>query len=464
MKRSGKQKSWIYAIIMVLVFTAAGALMTEMRYSTVDDAPTVRMFMGYEGGTPGDFHLFFHTVLVRIFQGLSNLLPGIAWVTIIQLACIWFSNVVIVKNLLEGVRKSGQHTWLGIAVSIGYLGAFLFYFTACPTYTTTVSLLGAAAVAQGMGVDWEEPAKDSFRSLFLSVVLLWMGYLWREIGAWPCLAFWLLGLFWTGLKHPLQCSWQKAKPLFMGVVCCAAGLVLFMGAHALEVKLMNAEEFYRWHAARTALFDFSDFEQAQQMDTIEETGWTNAKIRLVEKWYFMDEDITAEALEAQAAAQTQSSVQGSSIWEQALEGLKAMNRYWRSEPIWFFVFCAMLLIMLCGLILTLLQRPVKLWQWAAMPSGAALGGVLLLYLCWNGRLLLRSYASVLLPMSAYMLMSLFVLRKAEKHRGEGVLMPVFALAFLIACVPCGAVHYRGLVDSEIVAYCRKHLEIGNSMD
>ena len=464
MKAFRGRTAWLYAIALVTLFMLTVFVVTDIRYDTVDDAPTVRMFMGYEGGTPGGFHLYYHTFLARFLQGISLLFPGVAWVSIMQLAFVWLANVVIVKNLMAVLIRKRHKLWEGLGFAGAYLGVFAFHFVSCPTYTTVAALLGAAAVAQLLGMETGTgQGKDVFCSTLLSGALLFGSYLLRQIAVVPSLVFWLLGFFWLLWKDQLYENRERLKPLVQGCGVWFCVFLIAIGVRAAEIKTLGLEEYYAWHSARIELFDYTDFEGNPQRNTREETGWSDEKMELVKRWYFLDEDITSTALKAQAEAQTSTRGQGESLPVKIIGSLKAIKVYWTEEPQWLFVLGLLLLWTVAGVGLAAAGGSKQMFQWLAVPSGICLGGILLLYLGWNGRIVPRSYASVLLPMSTFVAAGLFTFGgNFERAPKAGIAVMVAGTLFFGGA--CSLMHYRWLTRPGIVEYCQKHLNIANYME
>ncbi len=414
---SAHQKAWLFAILLV----TAGMLLvwwkTGMHYVETDDTPTVRAFMGYEGGVVPTFHLVHHTLLTYLLAGLSTLWPGVAWYSWVQLFCIWLANGVIVKSFCQIAQQCRGRMGAGMAVSLLYFAAVALYSCALPTFTTTAAFLGAAGVAQLCALRMD--SKPAW-GLAGSVGLLLAAYAWRDASLWPALAFWLLGMGWKAWqdgalfarKGPAAGKGPEAgkgpavqpslRPYGVGValllVCCLAGY----GLRLLDVKVFNKmEEPMAWQAARAHLFDYTDFETAPSLEALEETGWTEAEVRLVSDWYFLDPNITTEALQKQAQAQTPRRLSLQNPGESLAQGLSRARRFLGEDKQWVW------LAVLSGLF-----GAWCLWRACHSPKKAATLLCLLLstagmaafflYLVWVDRLFPRTFLSAQLPCSALM--------------------------------------------------------------
>ena len=75
---------------------------------------------------------------------------------------------------------------------------------------------------------------------------------------------------------------------------------VIVGAMLVGVRLWEKREyqtFFDFHDARTELMDYhSEALDSVSQETLDALGWDASEVELVRQWYFMDENITADAL------------------------------------------------------------------------------------------------------------------------------------------------------------------------
>lgn len=450
MKKINFKKPWIFALMTVTVCMLLIRLVFVVHYQGVDDTPTVQSFMGYEGGVPAHFHLYYHTLLAWALYGISCLIPGVAWVSVMQLFFLWLSNVVIVKSLMQCNRQSKRPFWQGALLSLGYIGAFSLYFYALPTYTTTGAMLGAAAVAQLLSINDDLPSQI-VHGMLLSIGLLVCGYFLRQGGILPSLAFWGLGLLWLVWKSAAYRSFEKLKPFIRGCVVCALSFALLIGIRAVEIQVTQMDDYLKWQNARIELFDYTDFESTKRTEALERNGWSQEELQLVSEWYFMDENITTEAFENQREVQTSIGSDASGILGKLLHAVKTVKNYLWDEWEWLLTLGVMILAAALCVWTLLREHPKRPWQWLIVPCGLALGGALLIYLGWQGRINLRAFASVFLPMSAFVFTVLSASDLSPLTARTKTVRWVCTCALVAACLPCFVLHAQDVTDPKMTS-------------
>ena len=154
----------------------------------------------------------------------------------------------------------------------------------------------------------------------------------------------------------------------------------------------------RWHEARTELFDYTGLAQEVPDETLEAIGWSRDELALVEQWYFLDDNITAEALQTLTAQQTAAkAAQGGGLWPQARDAVTGL-----------FADAKLRAAALC-LLLMALAAAFAGGKRAAFLAAFAVTGVaaMLLLLGAMGRLNARAAYSVLLPGAAVVFTAFF---------------------------------------------------------
>ncbi len=420
MRRTRSLAPWGWGAVVATLLFAVLLVFASYQYIGSDDAPILRAFMGYEGGTPATFHLYIHTAFAWLLYGLAVLFPGVAWFSILQLVLLWLSQVVIVKSLAQLAAMRGRPMWTGAALGALFLAAFTVYVTCRITYTTTSALCGAAAVAQLASVDFTAQKRRAVVwPMVGSALLLLCAYCLRQISVLPPLCFWLLMLMVKLLaafgkrKNP----WKLAKPVLIGALITAGLFALFVGVRAVDIRMNNAEDFLDWQNARIDLFDYTDFDTTTTDETLAKIGWSRDEFTLVTYWYFMDDNITADAfrtLKAQQDADDAALTLGDRLNNARL----TVDDCLRTYPAIRWGLWAALLMAVAALLMQVRGGRANLWPMMGILAAVAGGGLLLFYLGYTGRLPMRAALSVLLPMAAYLFCALPLLAESPAKSGS----------------------------------------------
>ncbi len=390
MKRFEKMLPWLLGLLAATVLFAGLTAVCDLRYENSDDMLFVKGFMGFEGGEPVSFTLYTHTFLAWLLYGLSKALPGIAWFSVFQAGLLWLSAVVIVKAL---VQLGGGRGAAGAAM---FLGVFAAFACARISYTTTAALAGAAAAVQLLTL----PAGKKRGGLLLAVFLLMCAYSLRQMTVLPLLAYCLLALCYLGAE---RFSAQKSlRPAVMAAAVLLGVLAVFVGVREIEITARGQRETLEWQQSRIELFDYTGFESELAPALAADSGLTERQTALVQQWYFWDSDLDAEAFRAMTAAYANEEKNG--VFAKLSDFLNASPRYG----------CAVaLLLLLAAWIFLCDEKP----RWATLTALLALLGglVMIVYLCWRGRVLFRGLDTVFFPCAA-VLMGLAVQSRPKKGR------------------------------------------------
>ena len=440
---------WFIGIAAAALLSGALALLTPPEYVGSDDAPILRSFMGYEGGEPAHYHLILHTVFAWLLRGLALLLPGVAWFSILQLFLLWFSCAVIVKSAAACARNHGLPLLAGAAAGVVFLLVFALYALCRITFTTTAALVGAAAVAQLFGVDYQNGSnRQILRGMLLSIALLVCCHALRQISVLPPLAFCVMALavLWLQNFHhaagsnaartgetPARVK-RTAKPMYMGILVCALCFGLLAGIRAMEVHTLRLDDYLAWHDARINLMDYTSFEKNYHSEETlrvgAEFGLSQPELKLIANWFFIDSNVSTEALQALYAVQPEANL---SLMQRLVAAPDIIAGFFSANPA-YALGCGLIaaLALLC-VIACLLRRRKAPWLWWAALLGVVLCAVLMVYLAAQGRLPARAAATVLFPAGAFLLLLSFL---CLAPTGAGGASPWRTSPIVLLCVLC----------------------------
>ncbi len=298
MRKAAKWIPWAYGLLVATLLFVFLNSVSYFRYENSDDILIVKAFMGFEGGVPATFQLYQHTFLSYFLGWISNLPPGIPWFSLLQLGALWLS-IAIISGSLFAFLSNKLCTCARLLFSLLFAAIFATFAFARINFTTTAAMLGAAAVALLASTIGKTTIPTD--SLLFSIGLLLCSYMLRAQSALAVLPFWLIAL---------GCAIAVNRPpLRRPAIVLAAGLLLFAGLYgvrAYELRDPELQELMRFQSANAGPMDYAEDRLMSASDEVlAEIGWTRSELALVHQWYFMDENITAEAFETLDAALSQ---------------------------------------------------------------------------------------------------------------------------------------------------------------
>ncbi len=422
MRKRRNRLDWLWGTAMTAALFVCLYLVSNFRYENSDDALILKAFMGFEGGEPTSFTLYTHTLLTWLLYGLGRLAPTVAWFSLFQLALLFGSGVVLVRcmfRLARGRRRPRLSGGLAGALTLAVFAAF-----ACcrVNYNTTAALAGAAAVAQALvaGNDGE-PGGFHVRAWLPCLFLLACAYLLRAASVLPPLVFTGIAFVWrlAGRGNGKSKPAANIRPALATLAVFAAVFVALAGIRLAETALRGQQDFLKWHQARTALMDYTDFEADPAPALRADGGLSAPQVEMVRQWYFMDAAVDTRALTAMADAYGKNT---------AADAVNRLVSFFTEHPR--YALAAGILMLLCGLCWLGARKTAPL---AATAATVAVAGALamLVYLCWRGRLIERAADAVLMP-CAVLLFGLALLKAPEPGVGSGRRALALALSLLLA--------------------------------
>ena len=168
---------WLAALGMTAAMFALIFLVLDPQYAVNDDSGILRPFMGFETGEPAHFHIYLHGLLAWPLHWLGLAVPGVAWLSWMQLAFLFLASAVCQKSIMQRFAGAKKPLWLGALFALAFTCAFVLPYATRITFTQTAALLGAAAVLQILSVDHAEASYGAvLRGMGLALVLLVLAY------------------------------------------------------------------------------------------------------------------------------------------------------------------------------------------------------------------------------------------------------------------------------------------------
>lgn len=378
---------WLPPLLATLFFLVLSRV-TYFRYENSDDFLIARTFLGFEGAQPVPPHLCLHPALVWVLNALSAAVPGVAWFAAMQLGALWLSAAVICFCLLRCGQAARLHPAVCGIAALLFLGVFASFLCTRLTYTTTSAFLAAAACALLVGAGITR--RRTGVSVALSSVLLMLSGMLRDTSLPASLCFWLLALAFLCMRLTAAEKHERRALLWTLVVAAFVGTAL-IGMRFWEK--CEYEAFFDFHSARTELMDYHpELLENVSQETLDTLGWDASEAELVRQWYFMDQNITADALRFICAQGVQPSLM------ERIKGVSdTLYTFFEENPA--YLFSVVLLVLLAALACLAPHERTGLVRLVVLVA-LGLFAAMLVYLAWKGRFLGRAVDCALLPAAA----------------------------------------------------------------
>jgi len=260
----------------------------------------------------------------------------------------------------------------------------------------------------------------------------------RAQSSMACLPFWLLAL--TGmilLRRPR--GTQLHRLLIAG--CCGCILIAgLMGIRSLELRDPELAELMHFQEANTGPMDYTEDQLLSVDDSIlADIGWSRSELALVQQWYFMDENITAEAFEKLDAALSSKE----SLSHRLSSGVQTLLQFFQNNAR--YCLCGLFLLLLALIVILIpFRNPGQFLLPLASIGTICLALLMLMYLAFQGRFLSRAADCALFP--AAVLLCTLAVSASEKLTHASVQRKITAIVLAALCAVCTVFHAGATLD------------------
>uniref|UniRef100_A0A7C9JQC9 Glycosyltransferase RgtA/B/C/D-like domain-containing protein n=1 Tax=Muribaculaceae bacterium Z82 TaxID=2304548 RepID=A0A7C9JQC9_9BACT len=381
---------------MLAVFVVYGVV-----FDTVDDYNVMMTIAGEKTGEPYFQLTFYNAVLAAPMAFLAKLLPFVQWYSAAMVLMIFASLTAIFGSLLRRGRSAGVPALVIGAFFLLLFVTVLLYPVQRMQFTTTASLLGAAACALAYSVTPEEAsARKMAPALMASAVFVVLAAVERKSVGYCAFAFWLSSLvrivvYAKAYRLPVALPKLMRRLGALLAVSVAVAVAFYGGDHLIRTLGDNRgyDDYNQWRA------EFQDHPHpafVDQPQLYEDNGWSQEVYRLASSLIYIDEAINEENLRAIVESPLTRQVQPT-LSEAVDLGVSLVRENPTAKAD--FLAVAALLIAAMGLCAMLSLRRAR-WAapiWAGVGLLALLSCALALYLCLSGRWMLRLMQTISLP-------------------------------------------------------------------
>lgn len=426
-KECRAEKPWAVSCVAALVAMLLAGLVCPMCFGTNDDAYVLQALSGGGGvsASPTPYVSFINYGLCWVISSLYGVVPEIPWWVLLHLASIFFAvtaaNRVVVA--LRGLRERNAFVRLAALAALDF-GLFS-YFLVRLQFTTTSSLLMAAAILLSCGLGEQKARCGMGTRVIVPVLMGVVGYAMRPQSGYLGFFFWILAvlprLFKGGsLKERVLSARFALLPL---VIAGSASLAL-LGLHAIAYSRpdLTASRAYASALAHFTDYPTSSFEENPEL--YESVGWDEELTSLVGRWFLMDERVNAESL---AAVDEGIFPAIRNLLENPVATLKVRLSEFRNPlPM---AYASLLVLAGVGALMCVKRREERAVVWLITASAIILMG----YLVIRGRFPARAMYAILLPALASLVAMMLESDGRAHGRRSSRADAVYLLCSALAC-------------------------------
>lgn len=415
-----KKKKNIYffgiVLLTVLPWLLIVILTLPMVFMTNDDTSIQIALSGNVTGESYPYHQFINVFLGWFLSGLYNIFPNVKWWYVWSMACILIGIFFIHKSVIEVTAKKIK----AIAV-VCVLGAlFWVYIIANVSFAIVPCVLTVGAVCtlfveDSMQWQWSK----SVGCVITILIASWH----RASTAKAMLCYLCMGL----LYYVIHCNnlGKKQRVLYyIGTVAVTIVLMFFTSMIDTSIKAQkNMTMFAEFDEARIAYMDYPHASYEEAPEVYQKYGWDEKMATLVGNWCFLDERFNTESING-ILQETKSMA----IQEETNSLLAAFNTLLMTNVYAKILLC-FLVLMVLGEVWIVFSRNVRTllnFFYIANLTGSV---ILLFYLSHRGRLPLRAFMVIVLPMICIGI--ILLLKISEKNICERRILIFRNIGFVI---------------------------------
>lgn len=320
------------SIIVVGILVALLWKVCPIMFQNNDDKFLLYMIAGYTTGTPNICTVFGGFLWAGFINLFYKVYAGITWYTIITLAAIVISIIIICRTMVEtNVR---QQIIIGFVVFIALFFITLCYFATAIQYTVTAAYVGVAGVCASLLADWTDSKKKRIAYTVISSLLVLTSYSIRKqmgLVTMSCIA---IVLFFMLIKK------ERAYAIKAAVVLVAVFAITYISNLAFE-KYTGLDQFNKDYSIVQRWIDYPHIDIADDTDGVyESVGWDQELYDAATEWFFLDERVSTENIQVINNASSNESITFSERMDRAWAAINNKQMVNVQVAIW----CIVLLI------------------------------------------------------------------------------------------------------------------------
>lgn len=384
---------WILAFLSVAVCVIVTISTSSMGYLTNDDGGIQALLSGNVTGEPYITHQFINILLGIFISTLYKIFPSVQW-------WYWYSLGVFLIGMYVihlCFFKQGKQKGLKIVVPLVFVAVmdlvFLAYAMANIAFTIVPAVLGSGLVAAWMIAKPISGRKRKIAAAAVTTLVYVMVLVHRRDTGIVLLCYILLAILYYMTQIPYAPLKLVGKFAAVSIFFIALSAVFLMGNN-FALTQINGKEFVEYNSARADYMDYPKQTYEENPELYHEVGWDEDVAALVERWCFVDENVTTESFKHLAGT-------GQSVSTNAKQSIADFIKDDKCPPM---LLLGAASVVAAGICLVWRFDKRFLFFFLANNGGTL---VLLAYQIFVGRILYRSAIVVLLP--CFVINALFVL-------------------------------------------------------
>lgn len=390
----------LLALALAMMILLAALVSGRVSYYDCDDLNIAWALAGYRSGTPSFSHPFINCIMAAIVSGLYTLVPTLPWWWIVQWVAVFLGmGAMFYACLSVGARRNVPFL-VPLFVSGVMTAVFYAYLVVSVTFTLSSAIVGAGAAALVLADDGMNNSRQGKLCRILGFLLLVLSFLVRHSSglAVACFYFGALALRYADKlfvpKSERIDNGERRRRLLLNAGAAVLCILLLIGTNAWGRENLNPAGFLEFDEARGLYMDYPHDAYSENREMYNAYGWDEALTRLVNYWFYMDERVTAEAMQtffSSSAARSVPfgtkllSVPGRLIYEA------------KAHPIAKFSLVTGMLLLATLIMLFVTARKKRVLPFLAGLAFTLGAASLLSYLIVMGRLNLRVLLTILIP-------------------------------------------------------------------
>lgn len=393
----GERGRWLIAALVSLAALACMRALQPATFYDNDDLNIAWALAGYRSGTPSFSHPFLNFLTAAFVSALYAVLPRAPWWLVVQSAGLLFGMTAFGASLLKIAADKRLPVWLPACVYGLFLAGVFFYPAVLVTFTLTSAVLGMGAVALALAVADADAIKTQRAYLGLCAALLVMSFLIRQSSGLCAACFVFAALGYRYLSARLCGDRAAAKRALVTAGALALCAALLTAANTFGRSALQPAGFLEFEEARAAYIDYPHDAYHENPALYASVGWDETLTGLADAWFFMDARIDAASLHALSEGSAFSQL---GVLARLQNGVSVLVTFLGKYPIGVYL-CLLCGGVLLGNVAAFLAAWRRAWPKLLLCGCLYLGaGALLGYLCYAGRMNLRTLMAVVYPLLA----------------------------------------------------------------
>lgn len=451
--RKCNKKRLFFIVLTVLPCLLIPLMTLPMTYMTNDDSGIQAALNGSVTGKPYPYHQFINCFLGYMLCFLYQLLPSIEWWYVWSLLCIGLGICLIHWSFFKEASKKVD----AVILIIIFAALFWIYIISNVAFTVVPCVLALGVIC--IFFVGNEHKWDWKIVLICSIALVIAS--WHRFSTIEAMLCYFLGGLLYYVIQSTNLTWKKKISYYLVTVVGVVSIILLTYLSSNLIKNhQNSDYFNEYNKARIAYMDYAKINYADMPEVFLKYDWDEDLTNMVGAWCFLDERFNPETINGilqdsdDVILAESEKTEFLNVLNTLMELIKT-NRYAK-------MIAGLALLLILGEVLIILWGVGKSWN-NIFYLGNMLGSfVLLIYLSTKGRLPLRAYLVILLPMTCIGLLLLLKIKSAIEEKSKKIFWYVSSILGIAIAVGGMMLNYDSLTvqskkynllqSSEIIDY------------